>query len=430
MDRRADRTQKSGPGLDRWLGLAVVAAVAVRVALALSPQVGGNTLRLPDSMSYHYAAKSLLEEGQLWFSETRRPEEAQRAKREPGYPLFVAGCYAVFGPRPAAVRLVQALVGAVVCWVVYALARSVAGRTAGRAAALVAALYPYLALTSALVLTESLYTTLLWLALWATTAGEARRRHILGSGLAWAGLAAVRGEALVMFSAVAAAALLVSRRRAALAPRLVAGVVGLVLVTGVWAWRNQRAVGHPVFTSLNVGETLYDSLWPGADGSSNKQAFMPAILATQQWQALDEVGRDRWLRQMALQNARAHPGHVLRLAWRKVARTWSPVPSAAAGVGPAGRGVLAAAFLVVTLAGVCGSLRHRRRWRTWAVWLVPAVVVTAAHLVIVGSIRYRIPAMPFFVVMAGASLVRSEKTGVRFQMSGFRTPDTGYLTPE
>jgi len=451
QEEKPDRARRRPDG---WLVAVIGLAVAVRVVLALAPQTGGNRLRMPDSMSYHYAARSLLERGELWFG------EVQRAKREPGYPFFMAACYAPFyavseppqpiesatrpsaaghreagpgdayaWPPPPAVRLVQALVGALLCLPVYALSCRLGGRRAGRAAAVLAALHPSLVGVSALVLTETLYTTLLWTALWVTTGRGWRWRGALGAGLAWAALGAVRSEALVLFAAVAVIALLVSWKRVSgtfsakraadgrpgrrekrsltLCSRLAAGLVGLAVVTGLWAWRNARVVGHPVVTTLNVGETLYDGLWAGADGSSDKR-FMADLIATDHWQSLDEVGRDRWLRRTALAYAQSHPGRMLGLAWRKVARTWRPVPSART-IGRAAGLVVGGAFVVVVLAGLVGCVRHRRRWRDWVVWLVPAVVMTAAHLVIVGSMRYRIPVMPFFIVMGGASLVRSRR---------------------
>lgn len=397
------------PRADGWLVAALLAAAGVRVVLALSPQVGGNAVRWPDSHSYLFAAESLLDRGELWFS------EAQRAKREPGYPLFIAGCYAVLGRQPAGVRLVQAVLGALLCWPAYVLARRLAGPRAGRVAAALIALHPYLALFSVLLLTEGLLTLLLWSVVAATTNPEpradvgglvARVGPIAAAGVGWAALAALRSQAMVLFAVVAATALVVSRPRRALAVRLAAGLAGMALVAALWAGRNQRVVGHPVIGTLNAGETLYDSLGPQADGRSDKARFMPAVLATAEWQALDEVGRDGWLRRQALAYARAHPGHVLRLAPVKFARTWSPVLNAREYASPVVDAVGGGAFAVVVLLALWGAAIWRRRWRTWVVWLAPALVVTAIHLVIVGSIRYRMPVVPFFVVMAGAACGR------------------------
>jgi len=404
-DPTAGREQRRPDGR---LIVAVGAAVAVRVALALAPPAGGEDLRLPDSVSYDTAARSLADRGELWFG------VIQRAKREPGYPLFMAGCYTVFGRHVTAVRVVQAVLCGLLCLPVYGLASRLGGRRSGLVAAWIAALYPNLAVSSVLILTEGLFTLGLWWALWLLgprRGGWGAAVAPAASALCWGGLAALRSETLVLFVVVAVVALIASRNRRAVVPTVAAGLAGIILASGLWAARNRRVVGHPVITTLNVGETLYDGFWSGADGGSDKR-FMRDILATDAWQAMsragDEVGQNRWLKEQALAWARCHPGRAVRLAWGKVWRTWRPMPSGRSGIGLVGRVVMAVAFLAVALSGVIGCVRARGRWRTWIVWFVPVALVTATHLVIVGSIRYRIPVMPFLVIMAGAA-VRSRR---------------------
>jgi 4-amino-4-deoxy-L-arabinose transferase-like glycosyltransferase len=413
------------PRVDRWLAAAVVLGLGLRITLALWPLTGGRDFHWQDSASYDYAARSLLDQGALWFSPW------QQAKREPGYALFVAGCYAVFGRDALAVRLVQAVLGALLCLVVYALVGDLAaGRRAGRLAAFAVALDPWSALFSILVLTECLYTLLLWVALLLLT-GRRGGALCLVSAVVWAAMAGVRSETAAFFLGMGAVALALSRDRRRTAAHLVAAVVGMLLVTGIWTWRNQRVVGSPVFTTLNVGETLYDGLWAGADGTSNKR-FMADVIRSAAWNEPDmnEVTRDRHLRRSALEYAWAHPGRVLRLAIVKVARTWSPFFGAREGVGGVVVAAPAAAFLVLVGLGLAGCVRQRRAWRTWVLWAVPAVVITLVHLVIVGSIRYRIPAMPFFAVMAGALWGSTEGVPRMVEQPPLRLRRTQGDTPE
>ena len=54
------------------------------------------------------------------------------ALRTPGYPLLIAACQALFGERPLAVRLVQAVLGTVGVYVLYCLTSQCLCRRASR----------------------------------------------------------------------------------------------------------------------------------------------------------------------------------------------------------------------------------------------------------------------------------------------------------
>src|SRR5215470_2365805 len=79
-------------------------------------------LRLPnddpdDGRVYARIANNVLEH----HSYSTATEEPYRPTliRVPGYPLFLAGVYKVFGPdNNRAVRIIQAVLGAVMCWLV------------------------------------------------------------------------------------------------------------------------------------------------------------------------------------------------------------------------------------------------------------------------------------------------------------------------
>jgi hypothetical protein len=45
----------------------------------------------------------------------------------------------------------------------------------------------------------------------------------------------------------------------------------------------------------------------------------------------------------------------------------------------------------------------RKHWQGWLLVVLPIVYFTLLHMVFVGSLRYRVPVMPFMMVLAGAS---------------------------
>jgi len=137
---------------------------------------------------------------------------------------------------------------------------------------------------------------------------------------------------------------------------------------------------------------------------------------------LGEIERDRTLRRLALEQMRADPARVLRLALTKFGRTWNLVPNQA----DYRRGytaLVSAAFtgLVLLLAAVGlwrslaieprASVRAAPRPPDQGRWLLlfhvlvwlPVVYFTLVHCVFVGSLRYRVPLMPLVEIAAAAA---------------------------
>lgn len=341
------------------------------------------------------------------------------ALRTPGYPVFLAGCRALFGDRPLAVRLVQAVLGAVGVWLVYRLACRLAPETRGEApgrgwtmplvAAALVAVDPYLVLTSVLVLSEGVFLPWMLAGLWGlarlwTPAAEPKggpwtRVLAVGTGLAWGAAVLVRPSWALFVPAALAVWVAASgrgRRRGAARDALLVAL-GVAVVMAPWWVRNQRVFGRFVPTAIWMGASLYDGLNPEATGASDMDPFMAA---PDIW-PLDEETQDAVLRDRALAFVRERPGRALELAAIKFARYWSPWPNAATFRSPVV--ALASALLTVPLYGLMlvGAWDRRRDLRALVVLAGPLVYFCALHMVFASSMRYRIPAeMPALVLAA------------------------------
>jgi hypothetical protein len=177
-------------------------------------------------------------------------------------------------------------------------------------------------------------------------------------------------------------------------------VVVLMIALGLWAERNRRVLGERVWLTTNEGITRYDGFNERADGSSNQWFVkeMPRL------RDMDEVQRNELLSQMAAGYIAEHPGRVVELAVRKVARTWSPVPLSEQ-FGSAKYVVVGLAytcpFFLLALIGLFeGSLPRSAK----LFLLTPALYFTVVHALSVGSLRYRLPAEPPLAVLAAGGL--------------------------
>ena len=134
-----------------YAALALVAGLALRLwFIARAGRVDGDTL------IYGNIAKNWMQHGIYGFATTAKGLMPTLI-RLPGYPLFLAACFRVFGvDRYVAVMYVQGLLDLFTCLLVAALARRLFGQRAGLAALWLSALCPFTAAYVAAPLTEIL----------------------------------------------------------------------------------------------------------------------------------------------------------------------------------------------------------------------------------------------------------------------------------
>ncbi|MGA8940269.1 MAG: glycosyltransferase family 39 protein [Acidobacteriaceae bacterium] len=210
-------------------GAALVAGALLRLLFFhVRPEVAG------DALLYGDLAHNLLAHHVYGFSGAVVQPTLIRL---PGYPLFLAGCFVVFGGmRYAAVVWVQMVLDLVGCVLLGMLAERLWRRRAGLIAMWLAALCPFTANYSVVVLAESLSVFCVVLVLFALERWVAR----------WRACEAAWGWAVVIGCALSCAVLLRPEQG------LLATVVVLVMLWVGWRSRGVRGGGSAVVASLIV----------------------------------------------------------------------------------------------------------------------------------------------------------------------------------
>ncbi|MCC7293106.1 MAG: glycosyltransferase family 39 protein [Phycisphaerales bacterium] len=386
---------------------------------------GAETPALPDEQQYWGMARSLAEGAGL------RDELGFRAGRMPLFPAMLAPLTQL----PDGVvwaRLLLCVLGAAGAAAAAMLAAKCFGARVGLIAGVLVSADPYLVYFSSLILTETPFLLAI-LILWHVSASTDepclktnRAVWLKGASCGLSAAACVYLRETGAALAVALAALVLIRHkfkpRACMMVLTAAGVVFLLLLP--WAWRNHRQLDSWIFLTTRGGITLYDGVHPQATGRSDL-ADIKAMPAVRDFvDRGDEVGWDAWFRRASWQSIRDDFAQVARLAGVKLKRTWNVVPNLEEGRSTALMAVSAIWTLPVyalALLGVYHTLRRADsthvsgearaagtrddRWRV-AVLMLPAVVVTIMHAVLVGSVRYRLPAMPMLEVLAAAAIVQ------------------------
>jgi hypothetical protein len=424
-------------------------SLVVRLAWGIAQPSDDASLRLlPDQSEYLELARNLLNGRGLCFADDRFGQTVY-AYRMPGYPAVVAACLG----RPQVVRALQAVLdtSTVLAVALLALAFVPAGaaRRASLIAAAIVAVNPFLIFFSGLLLSETVFTSLLaWAMVFLVfgarggrfrteprdtgrvpdSAAPAHRPWIgtalwLLGGLTIASTAMVRPTAAPLAVVLGILASLAARPRAGegvtFRPRwpFPVGTTMLLFTAAVltpWAYRNSQVVGRWVWTTTNAGVTAYDGFNPDATGASDQLV----LKALPQLRTMNEVERSDYLSARAERFVRDNPHRAADLALAKAGRTWSPIPLSDEYGNWRYRLAGFAYSVPLDLFVMIGLCRSDLRRSAKAVLLAPAVYFTLVHMASVGSLRYRIPVEPPLAVLAAAGIASGRTREARWRRAG------------
>ena len=224
------------------LGL-LVAALLLRLAAVLIIPMDYRFRQ--DAVRYTSLAQQLLNQ-EPYGLEPGVPD----ALVPPGYPLFIAGIWALTWQSLMAVRLAQALLGVIAVWMTFLIGRESFSSRVGLLGAFILAVYPVWIIWPALFLTEALFTVLvLAFALYLVRSTRAySAKHAVGCGVAFS-LALLTREALYGLPVVLPFACWWARRLWRDTWRcLLLFAVAVLLVLSPWLIRNYITFGHVFFT--------------------------------------------------------------------------------------------------------------------------------------------------------------------------------------
>jgi 4-amino-4-deoxy-L-arabinose transferase-like glycosyltransferase len=419
MSARAPAVTRDDRRFWRILLLIVLAGLAVRVAYVAFAKT--NQIIRGDQLFYNAEANRLGRgDG---FLEPFDPQALARGEIREGKdpaadhpPLTVIVLAPVsFVSHQALIpqRVTMAVLGAVAVLVIGLLARQLAGDRAGWIAAVIAALYPNLWVNDGLIMSETLATLMVALALlyaYRMIRGPKAWLALLVGALC--GLAAMaRAELVLLVPLLVVPAALVARSIAMSQRWKLAGlaVLAAVAIIGPWVGYNLVRFTEPTFLSTNDGIALL--------GSNCDSVYYGHGIGLTDLKCLgknppgDESVDSKIYRQRAFDYIGDHKKRAIVVAFARVGRTWGvyrpwDMVSYNKGEGREGwvtiLGIIT--FYPLAVAAIAGwvVLRRRRR-RSWPL-LVPALIVTVASFVTYGQTRFRVPAEPSIVVLAAIAI--------------------------
>jgi hypothetical protein len=281
-------------------------------------------------------------------------------KRTPGYPLMLAAVLTITGQDLRGLATVQHVLALATAALAYFLARQLAGPIAGLLAGLATAVAGNLLLYERLVMTETLFTTLLSAAVFAlvTTARRPALRGLLLTGLAIGAATLVRPVAQLLLLLPPIALLLAGRRWPDVLRGSLLTLLGYTLLLGPWMVRGAFSSDGASVGALGqtlVGRTArHDRRDPGTDSgfvfydpTRDADDPDPARLAARnilqeaanrgssgravhtrlrRELGLSAADADRLMRDLALEAIARRPGYYLAGTGQRLVRLWATPP--------------------------------------------------------------------------------------------------------
>lgn len=414
-------------------------ALALRVALAWVT-VGPRGTPYSDPADYDTVAWNLARGVGFALQGANGPYPT--AFVPPLLPWLTSLLYHVTGHWYFAAVLLQCVFGSLLPLALGAYGRAMFGGGVGRLACWLAVAHPLLVFFSSFLLTETLFTLLLVLALalsaeWVKTP---RRGRAFGAGIVWGLASLTRPTALPIAGWVALWAWIplgltvVPRERLRQALLL---FLGLGLTVLPWTLRNAAALHAFVPVTTGAGGALYvgnnESVWsqPELRGGGGGGAAWDQ-LARGEFRGASETEVDRRARARAIAFLQTHVAEWPAMAAAKLARFWRlTAEGGGTGSWQSGTSPLARLlqhvdpFLVWSLVmlpfaiwGALQSLRGARRWfQSLSLWVIAYFTLIA--VVFFGSLRMRMPIEPLVVLLAAAGFedarrrLRSRQRGLK-----------------
>jgi len=370
-----------------------IIALLIRLAAAYSysAPLGG------DEIAYNDLALQLVKENKFAVSE--------EYSHPPGYPFFISVIYFIFGCKPFAVRVIQAIFDSALCAMIYWLSCKLFGKKIGLIAALFSVCYLVFIKSAALMLTESIFTFILFLTvifIYRSREGFSYSNAVI-TGLLIAILTLIKGVMLLFLPFLALSFIIARFYKGIGAKEFIKKItvltVSFLLPMSIWVYRNYRVYNTFVPVSTQTGWAFYDSYFPRDGKIFGVNAFDENVLYALSFRS--QTMMSGYLKDKAVEFIKNNPVKVLRLEFLKFLYFWCPFDWELMGVGNGVYNFQYVFMMPFAVFAMVWLLKYRDKY---LFLYLPVVYLFLMSLLFYGSPRFRMPVEPYVIIFFAAGI--------------------------
>jgi len=325
--------------------------------------------------------------------------------RAPGFPIFLAIIYRLFGHSFFAAKIALALLSALTAVLLYALGKEIFNKKTGILAAGIYTIYPASIFWTGYLAPETL-ASLLIILLTLFAVKSIKSPHILlplFTGIVLSTLILTRSIGLLLIPVIPAF-FFFHKKKKAWKPMLLFFCGLLCLMP--WTVRNWIIQKSFVPVSAEGEVVLYIANNERSLGEASGFYHNENI---EEFRGMSEIEIDRKFYAMAFSFITKNPKTYARLVLDRFIRFWRLYPHTISGPGTSYTGIhiLISIFTEtpILLLGICGLFLSKRRWRDLLFPYLILTVFSFSHILVRTTIRYRFPLMGLAILFTAYFLV-------------------------
>jgi len=324
------------------------------------------------------------------------------AWRSPGFPLFLAIIYKIFGHSFLAAKIGLAILSSITVVLLYLLGKILVDEKTGFWTSLIYSIYPASIFWTGYLAPETISTFLLVLSVVLILKGEIENKKnlyfILG-GLFLGYLYITRPTFLVIGPFFIIALLLKHRKK--IMPYIILMTIFMSIFPLLWGIRNFKVLNHFVFTSTEGGIVFFIA---NNEYSLNNPSGFYHAENIEEFKGLSEVEVDKLLYKKTFEFIKKNPKLYIKLVFDRFLRFWRFYPHSISGPGaPYRKFHQIVSFLWETpiiLLGFSGIFISLKEFKKWVLLYSVIFIYTGISILIRTTIRYRFPIMGFLIIFS------------------------------
>jgi 4-amino-4-deoxy-L-arabinose transferase-like glycosyltransferase len=383
------------------LGIFVLALALRLGTLLIFP--GTSVAEKCDAQDYNAIAHNILK-GNGFTGSSQEPTQI----RAPGYPIFLAGVYAVFGDSMTPVKIIQGILSSLTVVLIFFIAFELFGLATAVLAGIISACYPAFVIYSNILLSETLFMFFFYMFLLKLLAV-----HKTPTAKAWLLLAVIQGVQTLIRSTtmylpfILLLLVLVTPDKKRFLKNIVLFICLSTAVISIWTVRNwlQFHAFIPINATAGYGawNTTLDNAFDG------EQVIEHDFIALYpQLKGLPRHQQDAFLSKEAHKYALSHPMDFMRKMLRNLVFLYKqPVGKVIVARTHKNIAALLQAAQYIFLAGfIFGSYAALRQQKLSIVLLLVIFYMTAVHSLVMPMPRLRLPFEPVMIIFFAVGVHR------------------------